>query len=140
MAILGTQAFRKLNGESRLEAFSVSNITANAGDAYMWSRTLHTLVAATSSAAQTDQFYIADGPIVSSETSHLFHRVDNTQEWIAQTTNAANATHNGQRMVFGANNTVINNTGTDSASGVFVQTGVAAYFGTNFIYGKFMVA
>lgn len=48
--------------------------------------------------------------------------------WIADSTNNSDATHNGQKMILGANGGVVNNTGTTSATGIVQQVGV---YGTN---------
>lgn len=44
--------------------------------------------------------------------------------WIADSTNNSDATHNGQKMVLGANGGIVNNTGTTSATGIVQQVGV----------------
>jgi hypothetical protein len=62
------------------------------------------------------------------------------QTWSADTTNAANAAHNNLRAIIGANNTLVNNTGSDvtGTTGVFQQEGVLTSFGTNRIIGRFL--
>jgi predicted RecA/RadA family phage recombinase len=44
--------------------------------------------------------------------------------WIADSTNNSDATHNGQKMVLGANGGIVNNTGTTSTTGIVQQVGV----------------
>lgn len=44
--------------------------------------------------------------------------------WLADSTNNSDATHNGQKMVLGANGGIVNNTGTTSATGIVQQVGV----------------
>ncbi len=44
--------------------------------------------------------------------------------WLVDSTNNSDATHNGQKMVLGANGGIVNNTGTTSATGIVQQVGV----------------
>lgn len=44
--------------------------------------------------------------------------------WLVDSTNNSNASHNGQKMVLGANGGIVNNTGTTSATGIVQQVGV----------------
>lgn len=51
-------------------------------------------------------------------------KINENQQYIADTVNNSNAAHNGQRMILNSTGTQANNTGTDSAVGVVRQVGV----------------
>lgn len=50
--------------------------------------------------------------------------IDKNDIWLVDSTNNSDATHNGQKMVLGANAYTVNNTGTTDANGIVVQVGV----------------
>jgi len=54
---------------------------------------------------------------------HTF-KINENQQFIADTVNNSNVSHNGQRMILNATGDKANNTGTDSAVGVVRQVGV----------------
>lgn len=58
--------------------------------------------------------------------------------FIFPTTNATNATHNGQDMILGASSSIVNNTGTTSAVGVVRQVEPYGLTGDNLIIGTFI--
>ena len=58
--------------------------------------------------------------------------------FIFSTTNASDATHNGQAMVLGANSTTVNNTGTTSATGIVQQVEPYGAAADKLIIGRFI--
>ena len=84
------------------------------------------LVAATSSSTRVTLCGVANQTISSGDALTQCPVFDPyTQDiWVADSTNNSNAAHNGQDMIIGANNGLINNTGTTSAVGVVRQVGV----------------
>ena len=58
--------------------------------------------------------------------------------WVADSTNASDATDNGQKMVLGANAGIVNNTGTTSATGIVQQVGVYGASADNKILVRFL--
>ena len=58
--------------------------------------------------------------------------------YIFTTTNATDATHNGQAMILGANSTTVLNTGTTSAVGIVMQVEPYGESTDNLIIGKFL--
>ena len=60
--------------------------------------------------------------------------------FIFPTTNNSDAGHNGQAMVLGASSSIINNTGTTSATGVVMQVEPYGAAADKLIIGKFIAA
>ncbi len=58
--------------------------------------------------------------------------------WVADSTNNSSASHNGQKMVLGANGGIVNNTGTTSATGIVQQVGVYGATGDKKILVRFI--
>jgi hypothetical protein len=119
----------------------IANQAYAIGDAVMWnhvgSATVD-VIPATSSTITSNIAGVAMSAQLSTDTTLLVALVRDDQRWGADTTNTANAAHNGQRMVIGASAGLINNTGTDSTAGIFQQTGVLALEGTTRIVGRFL--
>lgn len=85
------------------------------------------LVAATSSSTVATLAGVANETIsasVDTKTQCPVLQICEEDVWIADSTNSSDATHNGQLMVVGANEGVINNTGTTDPAGVVKQVGV----------------
>lgn len=107
------------------------------GDAAMLDRTADgtDVVPATAATITANIYAVAVETIAATATSGLFAILSSRQQWQADTTNTATTNDNQQRMVLTDKGTV-NNTHTDSAAGIFQQTGVV---GTNRIVGRFLV-
>lgn len=118
--------------------FAISSQAYAIGDAVMVSRTAADVVPATSTTPTYGLRGVAMEAKTTADTLLLVALATAYQRWTADTTNAANASHNGQRMVLTDARTV-NNTGTDSttAYGVFEQLGVVD---ANRVVGRFLVA
>lgn len=84
------------------------------------------LVAATSSSTRDTIAGVANQTISVDEalTQCPVIELSENDVWVVDSTNNSNVAHNGQAMVLGANAYTVNNTGTTSAVGVVVQTGV----------------
>lgn len=123
--------YRKLNIAS--QAYAI-------GDAAMWNHTGSAtvdVVPATSSTVTSSIAAVSMEVHASTDTVGLFAIVTPWQYWAADTANTANAAHNNQRMVL-TNASVVNNTGTDSAAGIFQQTGLLGNISTTRIVGRFL--
>ena len=119
-------------------AFAIVSQAYAIGDAVMVSRTAADVVPATSTSPTYGIRGVAMEAKTTADTLLLVALATQYQRWTADVTNAADATHNGQRMVL-TNARTVNNTGTDSTTtyGVFEQLGVVD---TNRIVGRFLVA
>jgi hypothetical protein len=134
--------FQKVGGRSGDAKKRVIGAVAYAvGDLLMRSTTAGTLVAATSSA--TPNLYSNGGGIVVKATDGVVTEVevdeiDYDAEYLAQTTNNSNVSHNYMLMTLTDANTV-NNTGTDDVTNpVFMQTGVVGVNTDKKIIGQFV--
>lgn len=83
------------------------------------------LVAATSSSTRATIAGVSNQTITAAEalSQGLVIDIDSEDEWVVDSTNNSDTTHNGQAMIMGANAYTVNNTGTTSAVGVVVQVG-----------------
>lgn len=108
------------------------------GDSVDVSRTAADVVPSTASSVTYGIRGVAMETKTASDTTLLVALCTSRQRWTADVTNAANAAHNGQRMIL-TDKATVNNTGTDSttSSGVFEQLGVV---GTTRIVGRFLAA
>jgi hypothetical protein len=123
-------------------AFKVVKILSQAytkGDALMLDRTLDAVdvVPATSSTITSNIYAVAMETVTSSATSLLVCLLTPDQTWTADASNTVLATHNQFRMVL-TDCTAVNNT-TDSAAGVFQQTGSKPNGVSTRILGRFLV-
>ena len=108
--------FQRVRGTDRgFQRATTSSLAITAGDLLVYSRSAGTVIKATSSTSREDVAGVAVETITSSDTSVLMQRVSDHDEFVVNTTNNSNATHNYQRMVLTDENEV-NNTGTDSTS------------------------
>lgn len=116
--------------------FAIASQAYTLGDSVDISRSAATVVPSTSSSTTVTIRGAAMETKLSSDTTLLVALCTPRQRWTADVTNAANAAHNGQRMVLTDKGTV-NNTGTDStsATAVFEQIGTV---GTTRIVGRFL--
>lgn len=98
------------------------------------------LVAATSSSTRATIRGVANQTIAAAEALAVCPVIDLSEndEWIVDSTNNSDATHNGQDMVLGANAYTVNNTGTTSAVGIVRQVGVYGATGDKKIMVRFL--
>lgn len=84
------------------------------------------LVAATSSSTRGTIVGVGNSSIAAADALSQALVIDLFENdiWVVDSTNNSNVAHNGQAMILGANAYTVNNTGTTSAVGVVVQTGV----------------
>lgn len=100
------------------------------------------LVAATSSSTRATLAGVANQTIAAAEAltqCPVFDRFEE-DEWIVDSTNNSDPTHNGQSMILGANAGVVNNTGTTSAVGIVKQVGTFGAASDKKIIVKFLAA
>ena len=126
------------NTTTENEVVRIASQAYTIGDAVMLDRVSDSVdvVPATSATTTYGIYGIALQTVPSTATTLLIQLIEPQMKYAADSTNAANASHNYQRMVLTDKGTV-NNTGTDSsaATAVFMQTGIV---GTNRIVGKFL--
>ena len=109
------------------------------GDAVMLDRTLDAVdvVPATSSTTTANIYGVAAETVTSSATSLLIIRITPGQTWTGDASNSVLATHNMFRFAL-TDCTALNNT-TDSASGIFQQTGIKPNGVSTRVTGRFIV-
>lgn len=132
--------FERTNGADRgFFEFAISSITVVAGDTMAWDRSNAIVGLATSSSSLEDLAGVAVEAATTSDTVLLMQKITEDDEYVVETANNSNATHNAQRMVLTDENTV-NNTGSDSTAdeAVFLQLGIVGAVGDKKIRGKFI--
>jgi hypothetical protein len=114
----------------------VSSLTAAVGDLIELTAGSTTWAACTSSSNYFTRKAIVMEPVTAA-SQVLSFELDGTESVVADLTNAANAAHNGDRMVLTDENAV-NNTGSDATgqTAVFVQDGIV---GTTQAIGRVIV-
>jgi len=97
-------------------------------------------VAADSGTVAADLLGVCNESIVAADAKTRVSYIVPSDEdtFIFSTTNASDATHNGQAMVLGANSTTVNNTGTTSATGIVQQVEPYGDSTDNLIIGRFL--
>lgn len=110
-------------GEDKTKATSLAT---TAGVLYQNSVTTGALEAAGASTVATQILWVANESITAGEALAKVStlRVNLGDVYLVDTANNSNSAHNGQRMVLSAGGATLNNTGTDSATGVFQQLDV----------------
>lgn len=110
-------------GEDKTKA---TNLATTAGVLYQNSVTTGALEAAGASTVATQILWVANESITAGEALAKVSalRVGLGDVFLVDTANNSNSAHNGQRMVLSAGGATLNNTGTDSATGVFQQLDV----------------
>jgi len=110
-------------GEDKTKA---TNLATTAGVLYQNSVTTGALEAAGASTVATQILWVANESITAGEALAKVSalRVEKGDVYLVDTANNSNSAHNGQRMVLSAGGATLNNTGTDSATGVFQQLDV----------------
>jgi len=130
-------AFKRIKGSDRgLIERTISSTAFSVGDLLQYSRT----GAVVETASATSEIDNLAGVVVKATTTAdtvvLLQRIMPGDVYEVDTLNAANASHNYMRCIWGAGQT-INNTGTDVVgdTGLFMQTGKT---GTNKVVGEFV--
>lgn len=115
--------------------FAIVSQAYTIGDSVDVSRTAADVIPSTSASVGYTLRGVAMETKASTDTTLLVALSNSQQRWTADTTNAPNVAHNGQRMAL-TDKATVNNTGTDStsATAVFEQIGVV---GTR-IVGRFL--
>lgn len=114
------------NTVSAVQAPKSAGLVTTAGTLYRLSYTTGLLEVAAADTTTQNKLYVVDETIAVADARTSAHalEVEIGDKFKASSVNNSNSTHNGQRMILNAAGTAVNNTGTDSASGVFVQIGV----------------
>jgi hypothetical protein len=114
------------------------------GQVLQWDLTTGNVVPSDNVSTFTETEFIACAPfpnptdISAPANAVQVWKIDSNNQYIADTVNASNVAHNGQRMILDATGLLANNTGTDSTVGVFRQTGVFGVPANNQIIGEFV--
>lgn len=118
------QAIIKNPTRSLMEVPKGTSTVMTKGYVLAWSSGLAIL--ATSSTVVADVIGVCNQTISAAEALAIVPVIEAFQNdvWIADSTNNSDASHNGQKMVLGANGGIVNNTGTTSATGIVQQVGV----------------
>lgn len=130
-------AFKRFKGSDRgMVERTISSITVAVGDLLQYSRSAGTVTIATAATEIDNLAGVAVAAATTADTKVLLQKIEKGDVYEVDSLNAANASHNNQRMIWGTGQTA-NNTGTDVAgdTGIFMQTGVV---GTSKIVGEFV--
>lgn len=134
-------AFRYLTGSNRgfSEPRTVASLTSVVDALLTYDRANARLIAATSASTIEDLAGVSVAAIASADTTTQVKEIVDLDEYIADTTNNSNSTHNFQRMVL-TDSTTVNNTGTDSTSdaAVFMQIAPVGAASARKILGRFV--
>lgn len=91
---------------------------------YKFSLTTGALTTAGATTDANEMLFAANESQASGTTPISATVVDRDDEYLVDTVNNSNSAHNGQRMILDSTGALLNNTGTDSTTGVFVQVDV----------------
>ncbi len=127
---------RKDPGNTVYKNVPVASQAYTIGDAVMLDRTADAVgvIPATSATTTANIYGVAMATVANTATELLVALITPEQEWEVAATNTVTANDNGERMVL-TNASTVNNTHTDSASGIFLQTGMIT---TSKIIGNFI--
>jgi len=106
------------------EPQAVSSLTSARDAVLAYDRANEVLVAATSSTSAEDVAGVSVAAIASADTTAQVQEIADGDEYIADTTNNSNASHNMHRMVL-TDSVTVNNTGTDSTSDAAIVQQIA---------------
>jgi len=133
-------AFKRVKGSDRGMIKRVISSTAfSVGDLLQYSRTAGTVVIADANVEIDNLAGIVAEATTTADTYVLLQRIMPGDVYQTGTVNNSSASHNYQRMIWGAGHTA-NNTGTDVVgdTGIFMQTGVIGATGDKLIVGEFV--
>ena len=108
-------ARRKGGDRGFSEPQAVSSLTAVRGELLAYDRANEVLVAATSSTTIEDVAGVAVKAIASADTTAQVQKVEDQDEYVADTTNNSNSAHNMHRMLL-TDGVTVNNTATDDTT------------------------
>lgn len=96
------------------------------GQVLIWDVTAGEVVPADASTTFDETMYLSTEAIAAADARTKVHtlKIEEADQFIADTVNNSNVAHNGQKMILNATGNIVNNTGTDSAVGVVRQVGV----------------
>ena len=132
-------SFKRIKGSDRgMIRRTISSLALAVGDLVVYNRTSYKVEAAQASSEIDNLAGVCIEATTTADTSVLLERIMPGDVYRVGTVNAADATHNYQRMIWGAAQTV-NNTGTDvpGDTGLFMQTGVKGATTDKKIIGEF---
>lgn len=101
-----------------------TSLVTTKGTLYRYSVSTGLIELADNTTTTAAKLVIANETIAAADARATVHVTEVTlpsDKILADTVNNTNTTHNGQKMILGATGVTVNNTGTDSASGVFRQ-------------------
>lgn len=130
-------AFKRIKGSDRgMQERAISSTAFAVGDLLVYDRVNAIVIQATATNEIDDLAGVCAKATTTADTVVLLQKIEKGDVYEVDTLNAADASHNYQRMIWGAGNTV-NNTGTDVAgdTGIFMQTSKT---GTNKAIGEFV--
>jgi len=126
------------NTRQLAEANKATGTVTTLGEILM--RTAGLAVPATSATVRADLLGVCNQTIAAADAllrvSYIVPSDEDT--FIFSTTNNTNVVHNGQAMVLGATSTLVNNTGTTSATGIVQQVDVYGAAADRLIIGRFV--
>jgi len=127
---------RKDPGNTVYKTVRVASQAYTIGDAVMSDRTADAIevIPATSSTTTANIYGVAMETVTSSATSLLVALITPQQEWECGATNTVAVNDNGERMAL-TNKSEVNNSHTDAAGGIFLQTGMIS---TSKVIGNFV--
>ena len=117
---------------------NISSLELNPSDAVVYDRVANIVVEATSASVPKDVAGTVVIPTTTSDLRVTVQPIDYNDEYVVNSLNVSNISHNYQRMAFSDKGTV-NNSGTDTeVNGVFMQTDVIGQPGDRKIKGIFV--
>lgn len=115
---------RVRGGDAGFEEGVISSLALAVGDLLAIDRTNEVLIKATSSTSAEDIEGVVVAATTTANTTVLYQKIEDNDEFIVNMTNNTSASHNYHRMVLTDENEV-NNTGTDSTSDAAVVMQIA---------------
>lgn len=140
MYVYFPMAFKRVKGgDTGFKTFDISSITVAAGDVLDFDRSNAVVVLGTSSSTTETLSAVSVESATTADTEVLCQLISENDEYVVDTTNNSNASHNYQRMVL-TDEDQVNNTGTDSTAdeAVFLQLGIVGAVGDKKIRGRFI--
>lgn len=110
------------------------------GGVGQWDPAAGEVVASNASSTFTQTEFVFTESIAAADVRTNVHswKIDSNNQFIADTVNNTDVADNGQRMILNSTGLLANNTHTDSAVGVFRQTGVVGVPSNKQIIGEFV--
>ena len=119
------QLITPLNTVNAQDKAKATSLVTTKGALFVDSVTTGALALAVADTTANQILWLANETIAAAEALTKVHSYKiagrMTDVFLVDTVNNSDAAHNGQRMILGAAGVTLNNTGTDSATGVFQQ-------------------